>query len=192
MKNLEAKIFQFLSSNISPKRFEHSYCVSTLAVELAAAYGADIFKAQTAALLHDCAKGLDTNGLVKILKNKNKKIKYYSEIVKYSPQLLHAHAGAVIAKKEFGIKDADILNAIENHTLGRAGMSLLEKIIFIADSVSEDRKHKGRAAVRELAKRDIDRAFTFVLANKIKYVVDLGYWLCPQTIETWNYYAEKN
>lgn len=192
MKDLEKKIFEYLSKNLSPKRFEHSYNVSKFACELAGIYGTDILKTQTAALVHDCAKGMNDSMLINILKKSGTRIKYFDEISHHAPGLLHSFAGALIAEKEFKIKDNEILNAVRYHTLGRPGMDMLEKILFVSDAVSYDRKYKGIAKIRKLAKTDIEEAFLSVLSNKIIYIIKEGMWLCLQTIDTWNYYAQKN
>ncbi|MDR1195279.1 MAG: bis(5'-nucleosyl)-tetraphosphatase (symmetrical) YqeK [Endomicrobium sp.] len=192
MKNLEQKIFEYLYRNLSPKRFEHSYYVSKFAVSLAEGKGVNILKVQTAALLHDCAKSMTGKELINFLKNHKRKIKYFKEIIKYYPQLLHSYAGALVIKNEFKIKDKEILNAVKYHTLGRPSMSMTEKILFVADALSRDRKYKGIVEIRNLAKKDIDAAFMIVLSNKIKYVLSGGKRLCPQTVDTWNYYAKKD
>ncbi len=191
MKNLEERIFDYLQKNLNPKRFEHSYCVMLCAVEFAQAHGADTLKTQAAALLHDCEKSKSDKQLIAFFKNRKRNFKYYEDIKKHSPQLLHSYAAAVTAKERFGIKDKDMLNAISSHTLGRENMSLLEKIIFTADSVSHDRKYKHAEKIRILAKKNIDAAFILVLENKIEYIVKNRKWLCPQTIDTWNCYAQN-
>ena len=192
MKDLEKKIFQYLARNLSPKRFEHSYNVSKVAAELAELSGEDVFKAQTAALLHDCAKNMSGKELVKSCLKNAIKIKYFNEITENAPHLLHCCVSAHIAEKGFGIKDKDVLAAIENHTLGRPDMCVLEKIIFTADYASPDRKHNHAAKVRRLAEKNLQEAFIYVLSNKIKYALDGRMWLCMQTIDTWNYYAQKD
>ncbi|MCL2485458.1 MAG: bis(5'-nucleosyl)-tetraphosphatase (symmetrical) YqeK [Endomicrobia bacterium] len=191
-KNTEEKIFNYLQKHLSPKRFEHSYNVAEFAVELAGIYGADGLKAQTAGLLHDCAKSKTDKQLISFLKNRKSSIKYFKDIKKYSPQLLHAYAGAVIAKEKLGITDVDILNAIRNHTLGRQNMSMLEKIIFVSDAVSFDRKSKELLKIRKLALKDFEKAFFKVMARKIQYVLEENEWLCPQALDTWNYYVTQN
>ena len=192
MKNLEKNIFEYLSRNLSPKRFEHSYNVSEFAVKLASLHGENILKARIAALLHDCAKNMSGGELVKLCARAKIKIRYFEEIKKNAPHLLHSHVSAYIARKHFNIKDKNILAAIENHTLGRPDMSVLEKIIFVADFASIDRKHKHVSKIRKLAMTNPEEAFIYALADGIKYVVDKGLWLCRQTVDTWNYYAKKN
>jgi predicted HD superfamily hydrolase involved in NAD metabolism len=186
---MEKQIFKFLSKRLSPKRFEHSYQVAKLSAELARIYGVDVLKAQTAGLLHDCAKGMSEKSLISFCNRKRVEAKNLKDIIKRAPQILHSFAGKIIAKEKFGVKDADILNAINNHTLGRPDMSLLEKILFTADAVSYDRKQGFALRIRKLAKTDFDAAFKAVMYNKLLYVLQKGAWLCPQAVETWNYYA---
>ncbi|MCL1971934.1 MAG: bis(5'-nucleosyl)-tetraphosphatase (symmetrical) YqeK [Endomicrobia bacterium] len=192
MKDLEKNIFKYLSRNLSPKRFEHSYNVSKLSVALAERHGESILKAQTAALLHDCAKNMSGSGLVKTCTRAKIKVKYFDEIKRNAPHLLHSHVSAYIAKKHFRIKDKNILAAIENHTLGRPDMSVLEKIIFIADYASLDRKHKHASKIRKTAMVNLEEAFIHTVSDEIKYIVDKGIWLCMQSVDTWNYYAKKD
>jgi predicted HD superfamily hydrolase involved in NAD metabolism len=183
---MEKQIFDYLSQQLSPKRFYHSYNVAMLAAELAASNHVNILKAQTAGLLHDCAKSMKDKDLIKFFK-KHKSFKYFKEISKFSPHLLHSFAGEIISKEKMGIKDKDILNAIKYHTLGREGMGVLEKIIFIADAASIDRKWRYAKKIKALAKKDLDRAFFATLTEKIEYIIKSGSWLCQQTIDTWNW-----
>ncbi|MDR1695475.1 MAG: bis(5'-nucleosyl)-tetraphosphatase (symmetrical) YqeK [Endomicrobium sp.] len=188
-KTSEENIFGYLQKHLSPKRFEHSYNVAKFAAELAKAHGADILKAQTAGLLHDCAKFKTDKQLISFCEKRKIMSKYFDGIKKYSPQLLHSYAGAAIAKEKLGITDKDILNAVRNHTLGRENMSLLEKIIFVSDAVSFDRKSAESSKIRKLAFTHFEKAFLKVIAKKIQYVLDGGKWLCPQAIDTRNYYV---
>lgn len=191
MKNTEKQIFDYLYKNLSPKRFEHSFNVSVTAVELAKRFKANTYKAQIAALLHDLAKSKTDKELITFYKTRKKNFKYFNEIKNNSPKLLHSYASATIAKEVLNIKDKEILNSIENHTLGRNNMDDLEKIIFVADVISKDRKYKGISKIRKLAKEDLNKAFIAAMMIKIEHVLEKQKWLCPKTIETWNYYAKK-
>jgi predicted HD superfamily hydrolase involved in NAD metabolism len=186
---IDKKIFNYLSSHLNPKRLEHSYNVANLAVLLAEKNGINALKAWIAGLFHDCAKSMTDKELLNFFKNRKKKIKYFKEISKNSPHLLHSFAGEIITHEHFKIKDKAILKAIKNHTLGRENMSSLERLIFVSDSISHDRKRKHTKVLRELAKKDLDKAFFNVLVQKIVYVIDNSDWLCPQTIDTWNWYV---
>jgi predicted HD superfamily hydrolase involved in NAD metabolism len=190
-KSLEKHIFDYLSRHLVPARFEHSYNVAMLAVELALKHNENIMNAQIAGLLHDCAKNVDVKKFISLLK-KQKNAKFFCNIYKFSPYLLHSFAGAIIAQKEFKIKDKDVLNAIKNHTLGRSNMSKLEKIIFIADFCSKDRKFKDTKIICSLAKESLDKAFIKVLKEKITYLICNDCWICPKAIDTWNFYACKD
>jgi predicted HD superfamily hydrolase involved in NAD metabolism len=184
------QIIDLLSKCISSKKLEHSNNVAMFAVELASKNNIDLFKAQIAGLLHDCAKTMTDKELVTFFKG-HKTFKCFNGIVKFAPHLLHSFAGEIIAKEKFKIKDKIILNAVRHHTLGRENMSVLEKIIFVADFVSYERKWKHASKIRILAKNDLDKAFLEVLKTKIENVIDNDYWLCPQTVYTWNWYVSN-
>ncbi|MDR2395597.1 MAG: bis(5'-nucleosyl)-tetraphosphatase (symmetrical) YqeK [Endomicrobium sp.] len=192
-KNLEKQIFDYLCRHLSPARFEHSYNVAMLAIELALKHNAKVMSAQIAGLLHDCAKNVDVKKFISLLK-KQKNARFFLNIYKFSPHLLHSFAGEIIAQKEFNIKDKDILNAIKNHTLGRTNMTKLEKIIFIADYCSKDRgsKYKDAKTIRSLAKENLDKAFIKVLKEKIRHLIYNDNWICPKAIDTWNFYVCKD
>ncbi len=191
-KNIKKQIFDYLSENLSPKKLEHSYNVAMLVAELASEHALDTGKAQIAGLLHDCAKFMTTEDFIDFFKKRNKPLKYFKDIIKFSPHLLHSFAGEIVAKEKFEIKDRDVLNAIKNHTLGRKNMCAIEKIIFIADYVSYDRKWKSVERTRSLAKIDLNKAFFEVLTKKIAHIIDKGMWLCPQIVDTWNWYVSND
>ena len=187
-KNIEQKIYNYLASNLKPERYNHVLAVNDLAIKLAGNYKLNIMKISIAALLHDCAKNMTLEDYVKYIKKNNLKIKYIDFIIKYIPQVLHSYIGADIAKKQFGITNKEILNAIKNHTVGRIGMSNYEKIIFIADALSLDRKYKKTFVSKKIMFSDLDKTFKLVLQNKIKYVVSNFKVLHPDIIKIWNYY----
>ncbi len=180
------KIFDYLSSHLSEKRYAHTLAVNELAIELAKYYNLDIFKCSVAALLHDCAKNMTLEEMKKYISKNKLKIKDYDFIVEYLPQVLHSHIGADIAKKVFKIKDKDILNAIKNHTVGRVGMSDYEKILFLADALSADRKYDKSFVPENILFGNLNEAFKLVLQNKIKYVMENGSVLHPDVVKIWN------
>ena len=184
---MEQKIFNYLQKNLTPERYRHTICVHHLAVKLAKFYNEDVYNISIAALLHDCAKCMSFEQSKKyIIKNKIK-IKHFDFAIKYLPQVLHSYIGADIAKKTFNIKNKNIINAIKNHTVGRIKMTNYEKIIFIADSLSADRKHKLPVSQKEMFS-NLDNIFKIVLQNKIKYVVSKFQILHPDIVSIWNYY----
>lgn len=189
--DIDEEIFEYLSLHLNPKRLEHSYNVANLAVFLAEKNGVNALKAWLAGLLHDCAKSMTDKELVKFFKNRKKIFKYFKEISANSPHLLHSFAGEIIVREYFKIKDESVLKAIKYHTLGRENMSILERLIFVSDSISHDRKWKHAGALREMAKENLNKAFFEVLVQKIAYVIRNSGWLCPQTIDTWNWYVSN-
>ncbi|MDR1952163.1 MAG: bis(5'-nucleosyl)-tetraphosphatase (symmetrical) YqeK [Elusimicrobiota bacterium] len=183
-------ILKYLKKNLSKKRLEHCLNVSKLAVELAKKHNADPLKAEIAGLLHDCTKNKSDREQILFFK-KRSKIKEFDLIAKNNPQLLHSYSAAIVSKEEFNIKDKDILNAVANHTLGNKNMSLLEKIIYVADSASFERECSNALSIRKLAKKNIERAFVEVMKNKIGYVLREEFWICPKCADVWNFYVKN-
>lgn len=170
------------------KRFEHTQGVEYTAAALAMRYGIDIDSARAAGLLHDSAKCLSDEKRLSICKKNHIQV---TEVERKNPFLLHAKVGAYLAREKYGIKDPDILNAIQNHTTGRKNMSLLEKIIFVADYIEPGRKHApDLAVVRKLAFIDIDRALLKILRDTLQYLKTSGGDIDPMTEETWRYYSQ--
>ena len=187
-KNIEQKIYNYLSLHLKIERYNHVLAVNDLAIKLAKNYKLDIFRISIAALLHDCAKNMTLDENIKYIKKNNLKITNLDFVIKNIPQVLHSYIGADIAKKEFNINDKEIINSIKNHTVGRVGMSKYEKIIFIADALSLDRKYKKHFVSKKIMFNDLDKTFKLVLQNKIKYVVSSFKVLHPDIIKIWNYY----
>ena len=122
------------------KRYEHTLGVTYTAACLAMCYDIDTERAETAGLLHDCAKCLSNDKKVSLCKKQSIEINMTEA---KNPFLLHAKAGAYLAEYKYGIRDEDILNAVRYHTTGRPGMSMLEKIVFIADYIEPGRNHSA-------------------------------------------------
>lgn len=169
------------------KRFEHTLGVEYTAAALAMRYGCDIKSARIAGLLHDCAKCLtDQKRLAICEKNAIPVL----SVEKRNPFLLHAKVGAYLAEEKYGVRDMDILNAIRWHTTGRRDMSLLEKIVFIADYIEPGRKSAPNLdKVRKLAFMDIDGVLIQILGDTLRYLKDTGGEIDPMTEETWRFYS---
>lgn len=181
------KIRKSMEKELDSKRYEHTLGVAYTAVALAMCYDVDLIKAETAGLLHDCAKCLSDEKKISICKKNNMEI---NTVEIRNPYLLHAKAGSCIAHKKYGIDDQDILNAILNHTTGRPGMSKLEKIIYIADYIEPSRKQAPNLAeVRKLAFQDLDKALLKILFDTLNYIDSIHDETDPMTKETYDYYA---
>ena len=136
------------------ERYEHTKGVMYTAAALAMAYGCDLEKARVAGLLHDCAKCIPDEKKIKLCEKNKIEI---SEIEAQAPFLLHAKLGAFLAKEKYQVEEEEILSSIRWHTTGKADMTMLEKIIYIADYIEPNReKAPNLAKIRQTAFYDID------------------------------------
>ncbi len=171
------------------KRFEHTLGVTYTAACLAMCHDIDIERAETAGLLHDCAKCLSNEKKIKLCKKQSIEINMTEA---KNPFLLHAKAGAYLAEYKYGIRDEDILNAVRYHTTGRPGMSMLEKIIFIADYIEPNRTHSSKLpALRKLAFEDIHEALLEILKSTLIYLEKVENAVDPMTKKTYDYYVSS-
>ncbi len=168
----EDEIKTLLKSIMKRSRYEHSLNVSERAAFLAERYGADAEKARFAGLVHDICKGLPNERQLEIIDRAG--IALDADTVK-SPALWHSIAGSVYIREELGVTDCDIINAVRYHTTGRAGMSILEKVVYIADLTSADRSYPDAAYVRRLAEVDLDQCIAFSCRWIIADVTSRGF-----------------
>lgn len=183
MVNNEKSLDAYVKKRISNKRYIHSLNTAKAAVSLAKLYGADPGKAKTAALLHDIGKG-----------HIAKAARYgvvFDEIETLNPELAHGRIGAAMAKADLGIDDEEILSAITYHTTGKANMSLLDKIIYVADIIEPERKFPGLEEIRLRAQTDIDAAVMIALEHEIAFVRSKGFILHHKSIEAYEYLKER-
>lgn len=176
--------------NILPeKRFNHSLEVAKEAKKLANFYGVDEEKAFLAGILHDCAKYFPKEKIFEICEQNNFEL---DEIIKKQIDIAHSFIGYFVAKNDYNIKDKEILNAIKYHTTGKANMSLLEKIIYIADYIEPTRKFFiGIDKARYLAYKNIDEAMLFILENTIKFNQEKGRIIHYLSKEAYNFYKNQ-
>lgn len=171
------------------KRFEHTLGVAYTAVALAMKYGVSLKDAELAGLLHDCAKCLSHEEKIAICKDNNIEM---TDVEKRNPFLLHAKVGFFLAKTTYKVEDEDILNAILYHTTGRPEMSLLEKIVFIADYIEPGRDQAPNLTeIRKLAFEDIDKALLWILDDTLNYLKSGGGEIDPMTQTTYDYYKKQ-
>ena len=171
------------------KRFEHTLGVTYTAACLAMCYDIDTERAEIAGLLHDCAKGLSNQKKIALCKKQSIEINITEA---KNPFLLHAKAGAYLAEHKYGIRDEDILNAVRYHTTGRPGMSVLEKIVFIADYIEPGRDHSVRLPeLRKLAFHDLDKALVESLKDTLRYLKRVENEIDPMTQRTYDYYSKN-
>ncbi|MDR2042941.1 MAG: bis(5'-nucleosyl)-tetraphosphatase (symmetrical) YqeK [Clostridium sp.] len=181
------KIRKAMEKTQDTKRYEHTLGVAYTAAALAMCHGASLKSAELAGLLHDCAKCMSNERRLFICERHNISV---NEIERNNPTLLHAKVGSFLAMEEYHVYDSDIVNAILNHTTGRPGMSLLEKIIFVADYIEPNREHApGLQEIRKLAFVDLEKALFRILDNTLKYLTGTGAEIDPMTQKTYDYYA---
>ena len=149
---------------LGEKRLIHTLNVGYLSAHLAGLYGADRDKALIAGALHDCAKELPVEQQLEMAKR-------YSGDLFTEKKIIHSSAGATMAKEELGIDDREILDAICYHTTGRGGISVLEKIVYLADKIEPARNYMDLAPIREAAEKDLDSAVRMTaVAIKDKFI----------------------
>lgn len=183
------KIRKKLEKSLDSKRYEHTLGVAYTASALAMSSGENPEKALLAGLLHDCAKCMSNEKKIAVCEKNKIAI---TEIERQNPFLLHAKAGCYLAKKQFHIHDTDVLNAILYHTTGRPRMSLLEKIIYIADYIEPGRKHAPNLSeVRKMAFQDLDAALLQILSDILGYLKSSNVPIDPMTQETYDYYIAQ-
>ena len=155
-----------LKNLLSEKRFEHTLGVEYTSACLAMRYGADMEKARMAGLLHDCAKYLSADDKIAYSKRFGMPMSKYE---KKNPELLHAKLGACFAHTKYGVTDPEILSAITWHTTGKPDMSLLDKIVYVADYLEPNRNQAPNLPeVRELAFRDLDDCLCQILEDSAR------------------------
>lgn len=172
---------------LPPARFQHTLGVRETALELARRFGADLKRAESAAILHDYAKYFPLDELEKIIRSTPE---IPQDVLEYSPELWHAFAGAAIVKQELGITDEEVLAAIRYHTTGRPQMSILEKVVFLADYIEPGRKFPGVEEVRKLALTDLDQAVCQALKRTIDFLEGNNKKVYPLTKEAYRYLVQ--
>ncbi len=180
----EQDILIFLEENLSKKRYRHSVNVCRTAESLALHYGCDPEKAVLAGLLHDCARELTKPELVQFAVKAGLGA---AEAAAEPKELLHGPAAVYLCRSLFNLNDGDILAAIRYHTTGRENMSLLEKIIFLADFIEPERDFPGVAKLRRLAFRDLRRALIAACDTTIRYILLKGMPIHTDTVLARNY-----
>lgn len=179
-----AEIKKKLSTALSQRRYTHSLNTAAEAERLARHYGEDAEKAYLAGLVHDCAKEIDGTEAIRLLKEEYGVMP--DAVAESMPSLLHGVLGACIAKSKFDVEDADILSAIKYHTTGAAGMSLLQKIIYIADYTEPGRSYDDVDILRRIAYDDLDAAILYAVDYTIKKLVKNGQPIHPNTVSCRN------
>lgn len=189
------KLQRKLKSKLPEKRYYHTVGVRYMAEALAMRYGEDIERAAYAGVLHDCAKYCSGERMIEKCQKHDIPI---TAVEMESPQLLHAKLGVYYAKRRYGVEDEQILSAIRWHTTGKADMTLLERIVFLADYIEPHRKQIPMLPeIRSMAFRDLDHAVYMTLENTLSFLEgrknENFHAKCydKNTVSAWEYYKAK-
>lgn len=181
------KLYEIVKQKLSEKRFRHSEGVVRRSIEYAKIYGVDSNIAKLVAIAHDIAKELTEEENTKYIEKYNITL---DEIEKLNKSLLHAKIGSQICKNEFGF-DADMVNAVRYHTTGRENMSILEKIIYLADATEENREYDYEEYVNEI-KLNINKGMVKVASWVISSLIEKKKLIHIDSIKCYNYYIKNS
>ena len=177
-----------VKSRLGEKRYRHTINVKKMAVALAERWGADPEKAELAALLHDSAKELPRDELLQIFAD-NAIIA--DNAARRPAPIWHGIAAAILCQTQWGVTDPEVLSAIRCHTTGKPEMTLLDKILYIADYIEPNRAElPDMSEARRLAFEDIDECLYLLLRDSLVYLQTKGLPVDPATEKTYNYYKK--
>ena len=165
------------------RRFKHSVNVSIEAMRLAEKYGADVDKAAVAGILHDITKEVDFQKQLQIIESGDIIL---SDVEKSTNKLWHAISGSVYIQTELGITDTDIINAVRYHTTARAGMSKLEKVIFLADFTSAERDYPDVDVIRKKADISLEEGMLYGIEFTLKSLLNRNGILSIDAVDAYN------
>lgn len=182
-EKLKETYIELLRGRLKEKRFLHSLNVAASAVELAKRFGANEDKAYIAGLLHDITKNETDENQLQIMESGGIIL---TETQRNNPKLWHAMSGSVYLKQTLGITDEEILGAVRWHTTGKAGMTLLEKVVFIADYISAERDYPDVDVMRHLAETSLDAAALYALKFSMRNLSEKEKPICEDSVAYYN------
>ncbi len=186
MEVTEEQVLEYVRSQIDGELLEHTLRVLEYSSELAKRNGQDQVaceRVRIAALLHDSAKNIPPAKLLEISLKHDHPI---DPVERDHPGLLHGAVAAFLAREELGIDDPSILRAVSFHTTGEEEMDVVARLLYIADFAEPGRDHPTASTAREIADRNIDEAFRYVVGERLHYLIDSGKAIIPRTLHLWN------
>ena len=156
------KIKEAVKNSLSEYRYKHSLMVAEESKNLAKYYNYDEDKAYLTGLIHDIAKEFTAEENQEIIKKYNLSQSLMDEELK---EIIHADIGAIVVKERYNV-DEEISNAIKFHTIGNINMSLLDKIVFVADKIAREKKSPMIEEASKVAYQDLDRAILIILESQ--------------------------
>lgn len=183
------EFLDILKQKLTPNRLYHSVCVAEQARHLAEKFGADTEKAYTAGLIHDIMRYEPPEEMLKLIDSDGKY--KLTPLERKITVTLHAVAGEVYLRTVLGVTDEEILSAVRYHTTGKEKMTLLEKIIYVADLTSDDRDYPDVKEVRQTAEQSLEKATLRGLSFTIESNVQKNKPIHIDTVKAYNYLAER-
>ncbi len=184
-----ARVLYWLKGQVSETRIRHILRVEQFAIELAQLHNLDVEKAAQAALMHDLAKFFKPKRLLNMAIAEGLEI---DPVEESNPHLLHAEAGAIVARDEFGVIDAEVLDAIRHHTLGNPEMSLLSCVVYLADGLEPGRGATPELEeLRDLSRQDLIQATWRVADASLRHLIQAGHLIHPRTVQTRNAFLQR-
>lgn len=184
-----SEFLDILKQKLTPQRLYHSICVAEQAQHLAEKFSGDAEKAYTAGLIHDIMRYEPPEEMLKLIDSDGKY--KLTPLERKITVTLHAVAGEVYLRTKLGVTDKEILSAVRYHTTGKEDMTLLEKIIYVADLTSEDRDYPDVAEVRETAEQSLEKATLRGLSFTIESNAQKNKPIHIDTVKAYNYFAER-
>ena len=172
-----------IKPKLTERRYIHSLCVADEAVKLAEKYGCDKDKAYIEGILHDIIKDTPNEDMLKMFDDFGI---IPTDIEKQAPKLWHAILGSEYIKRVLKIDDDEIISAVRYHTTAKAGMTLLEKVIYLADFTSADRDYNGVDDMRRYVMQDLNLAMQEALKFSVIDLAEQGRAIHPDTLNAYN------
>ena len=189
------ELLTYIEATLRPKRYQHTLGVAQTATTLGFCYfssDSDCKRAELAGILHDCAKYLTGDEMIQLCEKHKITL---TETERINTALIHGKLGAYLAKKRYGIRDAEILSSVQYHTTGKPKMTTLEKIIYVADYIEPGRKMNcmpySLAEVRKKCYQDLDKGLLMILTNTVEYLKKSDRKIDEMTTITYEYYKER-
>ena len=177
-----------IAQKMSAKRFTHVLGVEETALKLAKIYHGNLEKASIAALVHDYAKERSDEEMIALIHEKS----LDERLIAFGNNIWHGIAGAELIKKELDVFDEEILNAVRRHTTGDAQMTLLDKIIYVADYIEPNRSFPNVDEARKIAFQNLDQAVKYETKQTLSFLIEKQALIYPKTIDTYNAWVATN
>ena len=187
-QKLRERYLEALSQRLTQKRLQHSLGVEKMAGRLAREYGVSPEKAEIAGLLHDYAKYIPDDQMLRYAQQFGIPL---CSAYREKPNLLHGPVGAKLVQQELGVEDQEILKAIEHHTTGAAGLGMLEEIIYLADLLEENRDFEGVEELREMLCKGADETMRCALDRELAFLRSQGRTIHPDTAAAYEWMIQK-